>query len=410
MQAEIISIGDEILIGMTIDSNSAWMGNELTNIGIEVYQTISISDKRDHILKVLDESMNRSDIVLMTGGLGPTSDDITKKTLAEYFNTKLVNSKEVLGNIEKLLKNRNLPMNENNIRQADIPDGCRVLSNGLGTAPGMWFEKNGKVLVSMPGVPYEMRYIMEKHVIPGIKHHFKRPNIKYRLVMTFGTFEAHLSEILEDFERELPDDISIAYLPTSGIIKLRLTGRGEDENKIEAMLSEQIDKLYGIIPEYIYGLDGITLEEAVGNILREKKLSLATAESCTGGHLSSMITSIPGSSDYFTGSVIAYDNRIKTDMLGVGEKTLREYGAVSRETAMEMAAGIRNKYATDYGISTTGIAGPGGGTDDKPVGTVWVAVSSEKGTFAEKHNFAFSRTNNIRRASLAALNLLRKQL
>ena len=408
MQAEIISIGDEILIGMTMDSNAAWMGSELTNLGIEVYQMTSISDKREHILKVLDESLDRSELVLITGGLGPTSDDITKKTLSEYFNTTLVQDDGVLANIERFMKNRGLYMNENNIRQAEVPEGCRVLSNELGTAPGMWFEKDGKVLVSMPGVPYEMKHIMSEHVIPGIKKYFKRPFIKYRLVMTFGTFEAHLAEIMENFENEMPDTVRLAYLPTSGIIKLRLTVRGEDEAKIDQVLDEQIEKLYNIIPEYIYGLDGISLEEATGNILRDNRLTVSVAESCTGGNISRMITSVPGSSDYFTGSVIAYSNQIKIDELGVRKGNLELNGAVSEEVALQMAIGIRKKYNTDYGISTTGIAGPGGGTDEKPVGTVWIAVSSAHGEFSEKHNFAFTRTNNIRRASLAALNLLRK--
>ena len=408
MQAEIISIGDEILIGMTVDSNAAWMGSELTSLGIEVYQMTSISDKREHILKVLDESLERSELVLTTGGLGPTSDDITKKTLTEYFKTRLVQDDSVLENIERFMKNRGLHMNENNIRQAEVPEGCRVLSNELGTAPGIWFEKNGKVLVSMPGVPYEMKHIMSTHVIPGIKEYFRRPFIKYRLVMTFGTFEAHLAEILEDFEKGLPDSVRLAYLPTSGIIKLRLTGRGEDEAKTDQVLGEQIDKLYNIIPEYIYGLDGINLEEAIGHILRNNKLTVSIAESCTGGNISRMITSVPGSSDYFTGSVIAYSNRLKIDELGVSSGDLELHGAVSEEVALQMAKGIRKKYDTDYGISITGIAGPGGGTDEKPVGTVWIAVSSRFVSHAEKHSFAFTRSNNIRRASLAALNLLRK--
>ncbi|MDT8401685.1 MAG: competence/damage-inducible protein A [Bacteroidales bacterium] len=408
MQAEIISIGDELLIGMTIDSNAAWIGRELTNLGIEVYQMTSISDNREHILKVVDEAMDRSDLVLVTGGLGPTSDDITKKTLSDYFNMKLVQDDQVLENIERFIRNRGLHMNENNIRQAEVPEGCSVLSNELGTAPGMWFEKEARVLVSMPGVPYEMKHIMTEHVIPGINVFFKRPFIKYRLVMTFGTFEAHLAEILEDFEREMPASVKLAYLPTSGIIKLRLTGRGEDEKETDRILYEQIDKLYEVIPDYIYGLDGISLEEATGKLLRENNLTMSIAESCTGGNISHMITSIPGSSDYFTGSVIAYDNRIKTEELGVNQHDLDKYGAVSEEVALHMARGIREKYRTDYGISTTGIAGPGGGTKEKPVGTVWIAVSSSQGSYTEKHNYAFTRTNNIRRASLAAINLLRK--
>jgi len=410
MQAEIISIGDEILIGMTVDSNAAWMGRELTNLGIEVYQMFSISDNREHIIKVVDECMNRSDLVLVTGGLGPTNDDITKETLSDYFNTRLVQDEKILGDIERFIKSRGLEMNENNRRQAEVPEDCRVLPNELGTAPGMWFEKDGKVLVSMPGVPYEMENIMKNHVLPGIADHFNRPFIKYRLVMTFGTFEAHLAEILEDFEKELPQSVRLAYLPTSGIIKLRLTGRGEDEEETDRILDEQIKKLYDIIPEYIYGLDGISLEEVSGKLLREKKQTVSIAESCTGGNLSRMITSVPGSSDYFTGSVIAYDNRIKEEILGVSEKALEEQGAVSKEVALQMAKGIRKKYGTDYALSTTGIAGPGGGREDKPVGTVWIAISSDEGDYAEKHNYAFSRSNNIRRASLAALNLLRKTI
>jgi len=408
MQAEIISIGDELLIGMTVDTNAAWMGRELTNLGIEVYQMASISDNREHIIQAIDESLKRSELVLVTGGLGPTSDDITKKTLTEYFNTRLVQDYTVLENIKKFMKNRGLAMNENNLRQADVPEGCRVLYNELGTAPGMWLERNGRVLISMPGVPYEMKEIMEKHAIPAIIDYFRRPFIKYRLVMTFGTFEAHLSEILEDFEKEMPDSVRLAYLPTSGIIKLRLTARGEDPAMTDQVLNEQIEKLYKIIPEYIYGLDGISLEEATGNLLRDNNLTVGIAESCTGGNISRMITSIPGSSDYFTGSVIAYSNRLKIDELGVSKRDLELHGAVSEEVALQMAEGIRKKYNTDYGISTTGIAGPGGGTDEKPVGTVWIAVSSVHGEFSEKHNFAFTRTNNIRRASLAAINLLRK--
>ena len=393
---------------MTVDTNAAWMGRELTNLGIEVYQMASISDNREHIIQAIDESLKRSELVLVTGGLGPTSDDITKKTLSEYFNTRLVQDYTVLENIKKFMKNRGLAMNENNIRQADVPEGCRVLHNELGTAPGMWLERNGRVLISMPGVPYEMKEIMEKHAIPAIIDYFRRPFIKYRLVMTFGTFEAHLSEILEDFEKEMPDSVRLAYLPTSGIIKLRLTGRGEGEAMTDQVLNEQIEKLYKIIPEYIYGLDGISLEEATGNLLRDNNLTVGIAESCTGGNISRMITSIPGSSDYFTGSVIAYSNRLKTDELGVSKRDLELHGAVSEEVALQMAKGIREKYNTDYGISTTGVAGPGGGTDEKPVGTVWIAVSSVHREFSEKHNFAFTRTNNIRRASLAAINLLRK--
>lgn len=410
MQAEIITIGDELLLGMTVDTNSSFIATILTEAGFRIYQITSVSDSREHIIKAIDEAFTRSDFVIVTGGLGPTSDDITKETIAGYFNSSLVSDAATLEKISSMLKSRGLEMNENNRKQALVPDKCKVLSNERGTAPGMLFEKDGHSLVSMPGVPYEMKYIMEAHIIPYIKHHFKREAIVYRTVMTYGTFEARLAEILEQFEEELPLDVRLAYLPTAGIIKLRLTAGGEDREEALGKINRQIKKLQGIIPQLIYGYDGLTLEKAVGELLNSKSLTLGIAESCTGGRISGMITSVPGSSKYFMGAVVAYDNTVKIRELGVESAVLEKEGAVSESVAAAMAEGVRQLLGTDFGVATTGIAGPGGGTPEKPVGTVWIAVASGAGTVTGKFGFGTNRESNIRRASLAALNMLREQI
>ncbi|TFH38659.1 MAG: competence/damage-inducible protein A [Bacteroidia bacterium] len=410
MQAEIITIGDELLIGMTVDTNSAWMATELTSIGFRVYQITSVSDNKEHIIKAIDQAMSRSELVLVTGGLGPTSDDITKQTIAGYFDSELVMNESVLNKITQMVGSRGIEMNENNRRQALVPEKCTVLENSRGTAPGMLFNRGGKILVSMPGVPYEMKYIMNAHVIPHIKTWFKRGAIVYRLVMTYGTFEARLAEILEDFEEELPVGISLAYLPTGGIIKLRLTARADTESAAMDMVNGQVLKLESIIPQYIYGYDGIMLEESVGRMLADRGLTISTAESCTGGNIARMITSIPGSSRYYRGSVIAYDNSVKISELGVSNDLLASNGTVSEQVAKQMAEAIRHKLDTDFGVSTTGIAGPDGGTGDKPAGTVWIGVSSKSGTTARRFQFGGERDANIRRSSLAPLNMLREQI
>ncbi|HUS85995.1 MAG TPA: competence/damage-inducible protein A [Bacteroidales bacterium] len=410
MTCEIITIGDELLIGMTVDTNSGWMATELTSLGAEIYQITTISDEKGHILKSIDEAMNRSDLVLVTGGLGPTSDDITKPALAEYFETELIFNEEVFSSVKELLRKRDLTLNENNRRQAEVPACCKILPNRMGTAPGMWFEKEGHVLVSMPGVPYEMRDIMINQVIPNVKDHFNLDFISFRLVMTYGTFEARLAELLTVFESQLPDNIKLAYLPTSGIIKLRLTGKGKDQSVVRKELDRQVEKLEAIVPQYIYGYDGETLEQATGRLLKAKSMTISTAESCTGGNIAHMITSVPGSSSWFTGSVVAYDNRIKISELSVTEEDIASYGAVSENIVKQMASGIRKKYGTDWGVATSGIAGPDGGTVDKPVGTVWIAVASEKSVITRKYTFGDHREINIRRASLAALNMLREQI
>ena len=410
MKAEIITIGDELLIGQTIDTNSAWMGAELSRIGFEVTQITSISDKKDQIINTLKGKVGNSDVVLITGGLGPTSDDITKQTLCEFFETRLVFNEEVFRGIEKMMLRRNFPMKENNCRQAEVPETCMVLSNATGTAPGMWFERGGTIFISMPGVPYEMQHIMTEHVMPELKKRFTRQHIIHRNIMTYGTSEARLAEILTDFEAGIPTNIRLAYLPSSGIIKLRLTGTGNDKIKLSEAIEYQVSKLYNIIPEFIYAENEESLEMVVGRLLKNKGQSVCFAESCTGGEISHLITSVPGSSAYFKGSIIAYDNFVKSELLNVKEDVISKYGAVSKETVEMMATGARKLLRTDYAIATSGIAGPEGGTEEKPVGTIWVAVSSEEKTITEKYTFGNDRVINIKRFSYAALNLLRKQI
>jgi nicotinamide-nucleotide amidase len=410
MKAAIITIGDELLIGQTIDTNSAWMGSELSKSGFDIFRITSIHDRKNDIIYALDEASKEADVVLITGGLGPTSDDITKQTLAEYFNTRLVMDPEVLGMIEKMMSRRNFGMNDNNRRQAEVPESCRVLTNGAGTAPGMWFEKDETIFVSMPGVPNEMKYLMNVHVLPELNKRFTSQIIIHRNIMTYGTFEARLAEILTDFEAGLPSSIKLAYLPSSGVIKLRLTGTGSEQQALETVMNQQVDNLYKTIPEFIYGENEESLEMVIGKLLTSKNNGLSTAESCTGGEIAHLLTTIPGSSNYYIGSVVAYDNSVKSRLLKVKEEAIIKYGAVSEEVVREMAEGAREIFGTDFALATSGIAGPGGGTDSKPVGTLWMAVATERGTITEKRVFGNDRLTNIKRFSLAALNLLRLQI
>jgi nicotinamide-nucleotide amidase len=410
MKAAIITIGDELLIGQTIDTNSAWIGAEMSKSGFDVYRIVSVHDRREDILYALEEAAGKTDVVLITGGLGPTSDDITKPTLCEFFNTGLIMNNEVLGMIEDMMRYRNFPMNEKNRRQAEVPASCRVLKNSSGTAPGMWFEKDGTIYISMPGVPNEMKHLMTEIVLPELNKRFISQVIVHRNIMTYGTFESKLADILTDFEAGLPEYIKLAYLPSSGIIKLRLTGTGSDRSMLTTSLKEQVKILYKTIPEFIYSEEEESLEMVIGKLLKARKKTVSTAESCTGGQIAQMLTSIAGSSEYYTGSVIAYDNSVKKTLLGVKNETLEKSGAVSEETVKEMAEGVRKALRTDFAIATSGVAGPDGGTAIKPVGTVWIAVASEKGIFSEKKVFGNDRSANIIRFSLAALNLLRKEI
>ena len=410
MKAEIITIGDELLIGQTVDTNSAWIGSELSQLGFDVFRITSIHDNRTEILNVLNEASGRSDVMLITGGLGPTSDDITKNVLCEFFNTRLVLNAIVLSMIEEMMKKRNFPMNENNRKQAEVPESCKVLYNATGTAPGMWFEKNGKIFISMPGVPYEMKYIMNEHVIPELKNRFRSQIIIHRNIMTYGEPEARLAEMLTEFESVLPGDIRLAYLPSSGVIKLRLTATGKDRQFLSSMIEEQVRNLYRVIPHLIYAENEESLEEVIRKFLIEKHQTICTAESCTGGKLANMITSVAGSSSYFKGSVIAYDNSVKVKLLDVDPEVINKYGAVSENVVVQMAENSRRLLETDFSISTSGIAGPDGGSNEKPVGTVWIAINSKKGTIAEKYVFGNNKITNIDRFSIAALNLARKQI
>jgi len=410
MKAEIITIGDELLIGQTVNTNAAWMGAELSRIGFNITRTTTIPDKREDILRLLTDVTGKVEVVLITGGLGPTSDDITKQTLCEFFETTLITNQEVLGMIELMVQRRNQHLNENNRRQADVPASCRVLYNATGTAPGMWFEKEGTIFISMPGVPLEMKYIMTEHVLPELKKRFSSNIIIHKNLMTYGTFEAKLAEMLTGFEAQLPSHIKLAYLPSLGVIKLRLTGTGRNRAQLSRDMESQVRKLYKEIPQYIYGEDEVSIEEAVGRLLRDRGLKVCTAESCTGGRISQMITSVPGSSAYYRGSVIAYDNSIKVKLLGVKESTLIANGAVSRETAEEMASGALKLFGCDFAVAVTGIAGPDGGSSGKPVGTVWISVASADKITSENHQFINDRNTNIRRFAIAALNMLRLRI
>lgn len=410
MNAQIITIGDELLIGQTVDTNSAFIGSELSLAGFDIQRKISIHDRRNDILQTFAEVPGKTDLVMVTGGLGPTSDDITKQTICEFFNTRLVMNNNVMGMIEEMLRTRGIPMNENNRLQAMVPENCRVIPNEMGTAPGMLFEKDGIMFIFMPGVPYEMKYMMTEYIIPLLKERYSSQVIIHKNIMTYGAPEALLAEKLTVFEKELPEDIGLAYLPSSGVIKLRLTAKGPDSEILKNKLDEQVKKLYLIIPDLIYGEDEKPLEKVIGELLRIDKKNLATAESCTGGKVAQMITSIPGSSDYFKGSVVAYDNSVKKHLLDVSDELLVKYGAVSKQVVERMAKGARKLFGTDYSVATSGISGPGGGTDSKPVGTVWIAVSSGKGTVSEKYVYRMERNQNILRFSNAALNLLRLQI
>ncbi len=398
------------MIGQTINTNAAWMGQELNKIGVDVHQVSAISDDKEHIIQSLDEARQRVDLVLITGGLGPTKDDITKTTLADYFKTSLVINPDILESIKGRLKSRNLEINELNRQQALVPEDSRIILNEWGTAPGMWFEDEGKVFVAMPGVPVEMKGLMSKYILPAVKEKFHPPVILHKTLLTLGTIEARLADILEEFENELPKELKLAYLPTSPIIKLRLSARGADSETLEAILDAQVEKLRNIIPDLVFGMEPDTLEEIVGDLLKERKQTISTAESCTGGNISRLLTSVSGSSDYYVGSVVAYAYEAKTKTLGVNLQDLEKHGAVSGEIVTQMAEGVKKLMQTDYAIAVSGIAGPGGGLPRKPVGTIWIAISSPKGTVAQKFNLGKERDRNIHSASIISLNLLRKSI
>lgn len=405
--SEIITIGDEILIGQIIDTNSAWIGERMSMIGIPVKRIISISDNPGEIRSALADSLSRADVVLITGGLGPTNDDRTKSALAEFFNSELIEDKIVLEDILHLLKIGNYPASSLNLAQALVPHNCRAIRNPQGTAPGMWFEQNGKVVISMPGVPYEMKSIMETYVLSSLSACFKTPVILHKTIMTSGMPESRLAALLSDWEAALPGDFTLAYLPSPGMVKLRITGTGDNLPALEIKMTDLTQSLVDRVKDYHFGFDGISLEEKIGQILNESHLTVATAESCTGGSIAGLITRIPGSSSYFKGSIVAYANEIKMKYLDVSETMLSRHGAVSQEVVEQMAKSCLVHFNTDFSVATSGIAGPDGGTVSKPVGTTWIAVASRKGVSSHCFHFGEHRERNVVRASMAALNMLR---
>lgn len=407
MKTEIITIGDEILIGQIVDTNSAWMGQQLNLHGIEVYQVTSVHDDHDHILKALADAEQNADLVLITGGLGPTKDDITKNSLCEFFGTELVYFPEVFEHVQSLLSSRNVTINQLNRDQALLPASCTVLHNSVGTASGMWFERNGTIFVSMPGVPFEMEAIMTEEVFPRLIKIGIVLSIVHKTILTLGLPESMLAEKIEKWESALPEFIKLAYLPSALMVRLRLSAYGSDQAMLEAEIEKQVKELMTIIPEYVFGFDDENIALVIGRMLIKTSRTLAVAESCTGGNIAHFITSNPGSSAYFKGGVVAYSNEIKIKLLDVPAETIESFGAVSQQVAEAMAIGAQKALNSDYSIATTGIAGPDGGTDEKPVGTVWIAVAGPSDIKSEKFIFRHNRERNIIRSTQTALNLLR---
>ncbi len=405
--AEIMSIGDELLFGQTLNTNAHWISGELGKASIRVRRRSTIGDQEDEILAALKEAEQRADIILITGGLGPTNDDITKPCLAKYFDSPLVMHEPSLQHVTEFFNSRGRVITEVNRQQAALPEVCIPLSNPLGTAPGMWFEKNGKVIVSMPGVPHEMQVMMTNIIIPKLKTTFKLPVITHRIIRTAGIGESSLAEVIASWEATLPAHIKLAYLPTLGNVKLRLTATGKDLRVLEQELDELVKNVKPVIGQNIYGYGEDELELVVGKKLKDQGLTLSIAESCTGGYLTHLVTRIPGSSEYFLGSIVPYAYEIKMRQLGVKPETLEKYGAVSEPTIIEMANLVRAKFNASIGVATSGIAGPGGATPDKPVGTIWIAYSDKEKTVTKKLQLSPDRLINIKIAASAVLNLIR---
>ncbi|MCD4697561.1 MAG: competence/damage-inducible protein A [Bacteroidales bacterium] len=410
MYAEIISIGDELLVGQVVNTNASWMAQKLNDAGIRVYQITSISDDKDHIFEALDEAGKHARIILITGGLGPTKDDITKKTLAEYFETELVFMPDVFESIKSLFNKFGRKTTNLTREQAMVPATCTPVTNNHGTAPGMWFEKEGNIYVSMPGVPYEMKAMLTELIIPRLSNQFKFGAVVHKTILTQGIPESFLAERIRDWENNLPPYIKLAYLPKPGLVRLRLSAYGKSKEKLVSQVKQKVSQLQKILKDDIFGYDENTLEKVVGKLLNEKSLTLSTAESCTGGSIAQLITSVPGSSEYFKGGIVAYSNEVKQTLLGVKEQSLMDFGAVSETVAKQMAEGVREKLNSDYAIATTGVAGPGGGTGEKPVGTTWIAIASSSATIAKRYQMGDQRERNIQRTALTALNMLRKKL
>lgn len=406
MLAEIITIGDEILIGQIVDTNSAWMGRELNKIGVSVKQITSVSDDATHIIQALDEAKERADVILITGGLGPTKDDVTKHTLSKYFNMPLRRDEATLAHVTAIFDRLNRPMIEMNRKQADVPDGCIVIQNKNGTAPCMWFDVDGKIFVAMPGVPFEMMYLMEEEILPRLKSAFDLPAIIHHTILTTGLGESFLAQQIEDIEEGLPAYIKLAYLPKLGQVRLRLSAMGKDEVALKAEINSYVRQIVDRVKPYVAAEEDVALEKAILDQMKARNLTLSTAESCTGGYISHLITQHAGSSAVFAGGAVAYSYDLKESILGVKHQTLTEFGAVSEQTVKEMAEGAIAHFKTDYAIAVSGIAGPDGGMPGKPVGTVWIAIASQQQTVAKLFTFGEKRIQNIERSATAALTML----
>ncbi|MGX1024869.1 competence/damage-inducible protein A [Psychroflexus sp. MBR-150] len=412
MYAEIITIGDEILIGQIVDTNSAFLGQQLNKIGIEIIQITSIKDEQSHILKALKDAETRADIIITTGGLGPTKDDITKHTLCQYFNDELVLDQKTLEHVENIFeKYISHPILEANRSQAYLPSKCLALNNQYGTAPGMWFEKDNKVFISMPGVPYEMKALMRNEVIPRLKDRFNRPFILHKTVLTYGLGESAIADRIEDWENNLPNFIKLAYLPSLGRVRLRLTARGDDEKLLQNTINQEIEKLHKLIGDIIKGYeDENSIEENIAKSLTEKHLTLATAESCTGGRLAAKFTEIPGASAYFKGSIVSYATSAKHDVLGISKQFIEKYSVVSAEITKEMAKRVQKMFKADIAVATTGNAGPTKGDSDAEIGTVFIALAYQSEVVVEKFNFGTHRERVTQKAVNKALEMLYDQI
>ena len=408
VQATIITIGDELLIGQVVDTNSAWMAQELNKAGIRVARRVAVGDVWDEIWNALDEEQQHAGIILITGGLGPTSDDITKPLLCKYFGGKMIVNEEARQNVLDIFTKLNRPIIERNLLQAEVPDNCRAIQNKRGTAPGMWFQKNGKIFVSMPGVPHEMKGMMEDDVVPELCKYFTFPHIAHRTLLTAAVGESFLAELIKDFEEALPAHIKLAYLPNYGMVRLRLSSTGMDAAGIEKEIDGQFTQLQSLVNEFMVTNVDEPMEKLIGRLLVERGKTLCTAESCTGGYIAHLLTSIPGSSKFYDGSVISYSYKAKEDLLQVDKNILETRGAVSEEIVTQMARGALKNIGSDYVIAVSGIMGPDGGMPDKPVGTAWVAIGSKSKIEAKKLSFRFDRARNIQLTATNALNLLRK--
>jgi len=408
IKVSIITIGDELLIGQVIDTNSAWMAQELNKAGIKVNRRVAVGDDWNEIWKALDEESANANVILITGGLGPTADDITKPLLCEYFNGKMIISQEALDNVIHIFENiHKKPVTERNRKQAEVPDTCKVIVNTRGTAPCMWFEKDKKIFVSMPGVPHEMKGLMEEHIIPELSKIFTLPFICHRTLVTYGIGESNLADKIQGFETSLPSHIKLAYLPNYGIVRLRLSSVGINKENTESEIEKLFLQLQKEVKDFLVSNEDVSMEKVVGKMLMSKNETISTAESCTGGYISQLLTSIPGSSAYFDGSMVTYSYNAKENLLGVKNETLINFGAVSEEVVKEMAMGLLQKMQTNYVIAVSGIMGPGGGTTEKPVGTVWVAVGSATKIVTKLYHFRFDRQKNIQLTAMNALNMMR---